>query len=79
MLRNQAIRSARSLRSTMRPFSVSTIRSVEGYPSNASTNSKTKTDAYPDDEHSVNKAKKGDRNDIQSSNVGDGIEYAGPF
>lgn len=58
----------------VRPFSQSTVRRVEGYPSNASTNSDTKTDMLPDDEHSVNKAKKGDHNDIQTSNLQAGLE-----
>ena len=39
-----------------------------------STNDKTKTDKLPDDEHSVNKAKKGDNYDVQTSNLKDGIE-----
>lgn len=74
MLRSAA-RSTRTLSVNARPFSASTARKVEGYPSNASTNSKVKTDQYPDDEHSVNKAKKGDKNDIQTSNLSDGLEY----
>lgn len=75
MLRSYAARSTRSLRVNARPFSASAVSRVEGYPSNASTNAKTKTDQYPDDEHSVNKAKKGDTNDIQTSNLKDGLEY----
>lgn len=75
MLRTFAAKSARTVRvASARPFSVSTVRRVEGYPSNASTDSKTKTDMLPDDEHSVNKAKKGDKNDIQTSNLSGGIE-----
>jgi hypothetical protein len=75
MLRTFASRSARTIRvANARPFSVSTIRRVEGYPNNASTDSSTKTDMLPDDEHSVNKANKGDTNDVQTSNLKDGIE-----
>ena len=69
-------RSSRTLRTTsVRPFSQSAIFRVEGYPNNASTNSKTDTSMLPDDEHSVNKAKKGDKNDVQTSNLSDGLEY----
>ncbi|KAJ4993310.1 hypothetical protein SVAN01_01285 [Stagonosporopsis vannaccii] len=75
MLRSYATK-ASTLRVVARPFSVSAVSRVEGYPSNASTNSKTKTDQYPDDEHSVNKAKKGDNNDIQTSNLKDGLDSA---
>ncbi|KAJ8109722.1 hypothetical protein OPT61_g7252 [Boeremia exigua] len=58
MLRTHAARSARSLRCTARPFSLSsTCRSQ-------------------DDKHSVNKAKKGDHHDIQTSNVKDGLDKA---
>lgn len=75
MLRSFTARSARTFRvANVRPFSVSNARSVEGYPNNASTDSSVKTDQYPDDEHSVNKAKKGDDNDIQTSNLKDGLE-----
>lgn len=75
MLRSFTTRSARSLRiANARPFSVSTTRSVEGYPNNASTDASVKTDKYPDDKHSVNKAKKGDDNDVQTSNLKDGLE-----
>jgi hypothetical protein len=69
-------RSSRTLRTaSVRPFSQSAVQRVEGYPNNASTNSKTDTSMLPDDEHSVNKAKKGDKNDIQTSNLSDGLEY----
>lgn len=69
-------RSSRTLRvASIRPFSQSAIVRVEGYPNNASTNSKTDTSMLPDDEHSVNKAKKGDKNDIQTSNLNDGLKY----
>jgi hypothetical protein len=47
---------------------------VEQYPGNLSTNSKTKTDQYPDDKHAVNKAKDGDTNNIQEANAKDGME-----
>ncbi|KAH6625313.1 hypothetical protein C7974DRAFT_337153, partial [Boeremia exigua] len=72
MLRSHAARSTRTLRLAARPFSVSATRHAD----KLSTNSKTKTDAYPDDEHSVNKAKKGDHNDIQTSNLKDGLDSA---
>lgn len=78
MLRSYAARSTSTLRVAARPFSVFAARRVEGYPGNLSTNSKTKTDQYPDDEHSVNKAKKGDDNDIQTANLKDGLEYVSP-
>ncbi|KAF1359718.1 hypothetical protein EJ07DRAFT_165825 [Lizonia empirigonia] len=75
MLRTFASRSSQTLRNTnVRPFTQSSVQRVEGYPNNASTNSKTKTDMLPDDEHSVNKAKKGDTNDIQTANLKDGID-----
>ncbi|KAJ4362721.1 hypothetical protein N0V95_001323 [Ascochyta clinopodiicola] len=77
MLRTFASRSSRTLRvANVRPFSQSTVQRVEGYPNNASTNAKTKTDMLPDDEHSVNKAKKGDTNDIQTSNLKSGLDSA---
>lgn len=41
---------------------------------NLSTNDKTKTDMLPDDEHSMNKAKKGDDYDVQTSNLKSGVE-----
>lgn len=44
------------------------------YSKELSTNDKTKTDKYPDDEHSVNKAKKGDDYDVQTSNLKGGME-----
>jgi len=50
----------------------------EKNPPGLSTNSKTKTDMLPDDEHSVNKAAKGDDLDVQTSNVKDGMEYVLP-
>ena len=75
MLRTFASRSTRTVRvANSRPFSVSTIRRVEGYPNNASTDASVKTDQYPDDKHSVNKAKDGDTNDIQTSNLKGGLE-----
>ena len=40
---------------------------------NLSTNSKTKTDQYPDDEHTTSKIKKGDQLDVQSANAKEGI------
>ncbi|KAF2628467.1 hypothetical protein BU25DRAFT_410034 [Macroventuria anomochaeta] len=77
MLRTFASRSSRTLCVvSVRPFSQSAVQRVEGYPNNASTNSKTKTDMLPDDEHSVNKAKKGDKNDVQTSNLADGLDSA---
>ena len=75
MLRSLTTRSTTTLRvAHARPFSVSTVRRVEGYPGNKSTNSDVKTDMLPDDEHSVNKAKKGDKNDVQTSNLSAGLE-----
>ncbi|KAF3009771.1 hypothetical protein E8E13_009740 [Curvularia kusanoi] len=75
MLRSFATRSVAPLRiASARPFSVSAVRRVEGYPGNKSTDASVKTDMLPDDEHSVNKAKKGDKNDIQTSNLADGLE-----
>jgi hypothetical protein len=68
-------RTSRTLRVNARPFSQSAVRRVEGYPNNASTNAKTDTSMLPDDEHSVNKAKKGDKNDVQTSNLSDGLKY----
>ena len=75
MLRTFASRPLRTLRvAHMQSFSQSTVQRVEGYPNNASTNDKTKTDMLPDDEHSVNKAKKGDTNDTQTSNLKASLE-----
>jgi hypothetical protein len=75
MFRNIATRSSRTIRTpNARPFSISTARRVEGYPNNASTNAKTKTDAYPDDKHAVNKAKDGDTANIQEANAKAGME-----
>lgn len=39
-----------------------------------STDGKVKTDLYPDDKHSVNKAKDGDDYDVQTANVKGGME-----
>src|SRR5690242_8466220 len=77
-------RSSRTLRvfsapSSIRPFSQSAAVKVEGYPNNASTNEETDTSMLPDDEHSVNKAKKGDKNDIQTSNLSEGLKYVHLF
>lgn len=72
-------RAPRSLRTSIRPFSQSAIHRVEGYPNNASTNAKTDTSMLPDDEHSVDKAKRGDKNDVQTSNLSDGLEYVYPL
>jgi hypothetical protein len=70
MLRTFASRSSRTVRvAHVRPFSQSVVQRKE-----LSTNDKTKTDMLPDDEHSVNKAKKGDANDIQTSNLNDGMK-----
>jgi hypothetical protein len=73
-------RTSRTFRiASIRPFSQSAAAKVEGYPNNASTNAKTDTSMLPDDEHSVNKAKKGDKNDIQTSNLSDGLKYVYPL
>lgn len=56
-----------------RQFSISTARAVEQY-GGLSTNSKTKTDKYPDDKHAVNKVKEGDTNNVQESNAKAGME-----
>jgi hypothetical protein len=77
MFRNLATTSSRTLRlsaSQARAFSTSTARYVEQYPKDLSTNSKTKTDAYPDDKHAVNKAKEGDTHNIQEANAQAGME-----
>ena len=77
MFRTLATRSSRTLRTTAspaRPFSLSAARTVEQYPNNASTNAKTKTDAYPDDKHAVNKAKDGDTYNVQDANAKAGME-----
>jgi hypothetical protein len=75
MFRNLATSSSRTLRTVhVRQFSGATARYVEQYPGNLSTNSKTKTDQYPDDKHAVNKAKDGDTNNIQEANAKDGME-----
>ncbi|KAH8722539.1 hypothetical protein GQ44DRAFT_622277 [Phaeosphaeriaceae sp. PMI808] len=77
MLRNLAITSSMTLRTTyVRSFSVSTARPVEGYPNNFSTNAKTKTDAYPDNKHAVNKAKEGDTHNIQEASAQAGMDSA---
>ena len=80
MLRTFTTSTSRTLRiasasANLRPLSQSAVRCVEGYPNNASTNAKTDTSMLPDDEHSVNKAKKGDKNDVQTSNLSDGLKY----
>ena len=74
MFRNLATRSSRTFRAIpARPFSISTARTVEQY-GGLSTNSKTKTDKYPDDKHAVDKAKEGDTHNIQEENVKAGME-----
>jgi hypothetical protein len=75
MFRNLATTSSRTLRSLhAHQFSISAARNVEQYPKDLSTNSKTKTDQYPDDKHAVNKIKEGDTNNIQESNAKAGME-----
>jgi hypothetical protein len=49
-------------------------RDLKDYPKDLSTNSKTKTDKYPDDQHSTSKVKQGDQLDVQSANAKHGIE-----
>jgi hypothetical protein len=71
MFRNLAINSSRTVHA--RQFSVATTRHVEQY-GGLSTNKKTKTDAYPDDKHAVNKAKDGETENIQEANAKDGME-----
>lgn len=44
------------------------------YKQNLSTDSSTKTDKYPDDEHTVNKTSKNDNLDIQSANAQDALK-----
>ncbi|KAF2250898.1 hypothetical protein BU26DRAFT_517683 [Trematosphaeria pertusa] len=56
-----------------RQFSLSS-RCTKEYPEKLSTNESTKTDQYPDDEHSTKKAHKGDDFDVQTSNVKGGME-----
>ena len=74
MFRNLATRSSRTFRTVpARQFSISTTRTVEQY-GGLSTNSKTKTDKYPDDKHAVNKAKEGDTHNIQEANAKAGME-----
>ncbi|KAF2126867.1 hypothetical protein P153DRAFT_368900 [Dothidotthia symphoricarpi CBS 119687] len=41
-----------------------------------STNDKTNTDQTSDDKHAINKVKEGDANDVQSSNMKDGLKSA---
>lgn len=41
-----------------------------------STNSKTKTDKYPDDKHVVNKTKEGDTYNIHESNTKEALDSA---
>jgi hypothetical protein len=75
MLRTFASTSSRTLRAAhVRPFTQSAVQHVKKSQNDLSTNDKTKTDMLPDDEHSMNKAKKGDTNDVQTSNLKDGIE-----
>jgi hypothetical protein len=75
MFRTLATSSSRTLRTVhARQFSISAARCVEQYPGNLSTNSKTKTDKYPDDKHAVNKAKEGETHNIQEANAKDGME-----
>jgi hypothetical protein len=74
MFRNLAISSSQAMRTVQaRQFSISTARRVEQY-GGLSTNAKTKTDAYPDDKHAVNKAKEGETNNIQEANAKAGME-----
>lgn len=56
-----------------RPFSVSS-QFQKKYPEDLSTNEKTKTELYPDDEHSTKKAAKGDTLDVQTANLKDAQE-----
>jgi hypothetical protein len=75
MFRNLATTSSRTLRTVhARQFSISAIRSEGPYPGGLSTNSKTKTDKYPDDKHAVNKVKEGDTHNVQEANAKAGIE-----
>ncbi|PSN66529.1 hypothetical protein BS50DRAFT_456568, partial [Corynespora cassiicola Philippines] len=56
-----------------RAFAVSAVRPAKQYPDDLSTNEKTKTDLYPDDEHATRKR---DRLNIQEDSVGAGMESA---
>jgi hypothetical protein len=76
MFRNLAINTSRTVRA--RQFSIASARRVEQY-GGLSTNKKTKTDAYPDDKHAVNKAKDGETENIQEANAKDGMEWVLPF
>jgi hypothetical protein len=70
--RRAATSTPRMLRSVQRPTTRSFASSTtcqRDVP-----NDKIRTESHPDNEHSVNKAKKGDDYDIQSSNAKDGIE-----
>ncbi|KAF2851769.1 hypothetical protein T440DRAFT_517249 [Plenodomus tracheiphilus IPT5] len=61
--------SARTMRTTARPMRMSVARPL-------STNSKTKTDQYPDDKHAVDKTKEGDTYNIRESNTKDAMDAA---
>ena len=77
MFRNTLTRSTRTLRTyNARPFSISTSRSVDQYPNNLSTNSKTKTDKYESDSpHAVqDKVQQGDTHNVQEANAKAGME-----
>jgi hypothetical protein len=77
MFRNLASTSSRTLRTSFvqtRQFSLSTARRVEQYPNNSSTDASVKTDAYPDDKHAVNKAKDGDKANVQEANAAAAME-----
>jgi hypothetical protein len=71
MFRNLVVNTSRTVRA--RQFSVASAQRVEQY-GGLSTNKKTKTDAYPDDKHAVNKAKDGETENIQEANAKDGME-----
>ncbi|KAI8943066.1 hypothetical protein NX059_001102 [Plenodomus lindquistii] len=65
--RNLTSMSARTMRTGARPMRVAVARPL-------STNSKTKTDQYPDDKHAVNKTKEGDTYNIRESNTKDAMD-----
>ena len=75
MFRTLAVASTRTVRTVnLKPFSLSFAQAIEGPQKNLSTNSKTKTEAYPDDKHAVNKTKEGDTHNVQESNAKAGME-----
>ncbi|KAF2865122.1 hypothetical protein BDV95DRAFT_587365 [Massariosphaeria phaeospora] len=78
---SQPLRRQTALRPTsmhLRTFTLATgLRKDGPHPGGLSTNSKTKTDGFPDDKHAVNKATDSDKNNVQEANAASAMEAKG--